>query len=69
MPKKPPPSIGGRLKAARLAAGWTQERLSEASGVRQGNISAAEKEASNPSAVLLAKLARALGVSLDSLVP
>lgn len=70
--KKPaaPATIGERIRAARLKAGWTQVELAQASGVGQGPISLLESgKVADPFVSTLRKLADALGVTMDSLVP
>lgn len=62
------PSLGARLRAAREAAGLSQEQLESRSGVEQTTISKIERGASlRPSFAIVAALAAALGCSLDSL--
>lgn len=61
-------SLGARLRAAREAAGLSQEQLEARSGVEQTTISKIERGASlRPSFAIVAALAAALGCSLDSL--
>jgi transcriptional regulator with XRE-family HTH domain len=55
------------LKAEREAGGWTQVSLAEASGVPVGTIRDYEQGKRQPTLAIAAKLARALGVSLDVL--
>nr|WP_029423477.1 helix-turn-helix transcriptional regulator [Alicyclobacillus macrosporangiidus] len=58
-----------RLREFRKAKGLTQADLSKLSGVPQSVISDIETgTAKNPTVTVLAKLAKALGVTLDELV-
>jgi transcriptional regulator with XRE-family HTH domain len=61
-------SVGGRLRALRLARGLSQEALSQASGVSATIISRIERGAIvEPSLGTLRALSRALDVTLDEL--
>jgi transcriptional regulator with XRE-family HTH domain len=55
-------SLSLRLIKARSAMGWSQQNLSEVSGVAAAQISRYEAGRSSPRAEVLAKLARALNV-------
>lgn len=57
--------IGAKLLDRRLAAGMTQRRLADASGVDQAEISRIERGQGNPTAQTLQALGAPLGVSLD----
>lgn len=59
--------LSKRIRAARAQRGWTLERLAEASGVSRAMISKIERGEVSPTAVILARLAAGLGVSLASL--
>jgi transcriptional regulator with XRE-family HTH domain len=59
--------IADRIRALRAAAGLTLDALAERSGVSRSMISAVERAESSPTAVLLERLAAALGVSLAAL--
>lgn len=61
--------IGRRVRAARQAAGLTQQRLAEAIGNRQGYVTALESGGGNPTVQTLFRIALALGVSVGSLFP
>lgn len=61
-------SIGSRVKACRLKAGWTQAQLAKASAIPQGLITLYENDQRVPSALKLAALARAFEISMDDLV-
>lgn len=58
--------IAERLRALRDAQGWPLEALAERSGVSRSHISLIERGESSPTAVVLDKLATALGVPLAS---
>lgn len=60
-------TIARRLHALRDAKGWSLEVLAERSAVSRSNISLIERGESSPTAVVLDKLATALGVPLASL--
>jgi transcriptional regulator with XRE-family HTH domain len=59
--------IAGRVRELRDARGYSLDALAERSGVSRSNISLIERAESSPSAVVLDKLATALGVTLASL--
>lgn len=59
--------ISRRLRELRDAQGLSLDALAERSGVSRSNISLIERCQSSPSAVVLDKLATALGVALASL--
>ena len=61
-------SFGDRLRAARIAAGMTQEQLGFALGVTKSSVSAWENDREAPGFRLLPVLRTALGCSLDELV-
>ena len=61
-------SFGDRLRAARTAAGMTQEQLGFALGVTKSSVSAWENDRETPGFRLLPALRTALGRSLDELV-
>ena len=56
-----------RLRALRLAGGWTQQMLADRVGVRQVTISQWELGKNQPQLKPLVKLAEALHVGLDYL--
>lgn len=60
--------IGSTLKAARERKGKSQAELSRDSGVPQSHISFIEADKKSPGGEVIAKLARALGVSTDYLL-
>ena len=59
--------IARRIRALRDAQGLSLDALAERAGVSRSNISLIERCESSPSAVVLDKLATALGVALASL--
>jgi transcriptional regulator with XRE-family HTH domain len=59
-------TIGERLKALRLAANMTLDALAAESGVSRAMISRIERAEASPTAVLLARLCTAMGLSLSS---
>jgi len=67
-PNSPEILIPRRVKEERLQRGWTLQELAERSAVSRAMISKIERGESSPSAVLLSRLAGAMGVSLSSLM-
>lgn len=59
--------LASRLKSARLAKGYTLERVSELSGLGKGLLSKVENFRVTPSLPSLARLSEALGMSLSEL--
>lgn len=60
--------IAQAVRAQRQRHGWSLDELAARSGVSRAMISKIERQASTPTAVLLARLADALGVSLNALM-
>ena len=60
--------LGTRIKERRHALGLTQQHLAEALGLTPQHISAIEQDKRAPSIPSLARIAEALGVSVDFLV-
>ena len=60
--------VGDRIKARRLALGWTQEQFAEKAGISKGFLSDLETGTRNVSAEYLLKIAQALNVTLDFLM-
>ncbi|HLP66117.1 MAG TPA: XRE family transcriptional regulator [Rhizobium sp.] len=58
-------SIGERVRALRSESGLTLDQLAEVSGVSRAMISRIERAETSPTAVLLARLCSALGLSLS----
>lgn len=70
MPKRDAvPGLGEKLRAARIAAGYTQPSAADASGVHHVNISGFETETKTPTLATLYKLAAAYGVNVCDLLP
>ena len=63
-----PKNFPERLRKLRKAKGFTQEELGRLADVHNVNLSRYERGLSNPSAVVLKRLAEALGVSVGHLV-
>ena len=61
-------SLAGALQAARQARGLSVSALAEQSGVSRAMIAKVERGDAQPTAVLLARLASALGMTLSELV-
>jgi transcriptional regulator with XRE-family HTH domain len=60
-------AVGDRIKQARQAAGWSQQRLAEAVGVSQSGISSWETNRTEPTREDVRGLAEALGVAVAQL--
>lgn len=60
--------LAQNLIAARKKVAFTQDKLSEQSGVSRAVIAHIERQARNPKLLTLAKLATALNLSLESLL-
>lgn len=58
--------LGNAMRSARKSRGFTQERLSDVSGVSVRHIAKIEKGVINPSFDVLEKLITALGTSFDA---
>jgi transcriptional regulator with XRE-family HTH domain len=63
-----PKNFPERLRKLRKAKGYTQEELGRLADVHNVNLSRYERGLSNPSAVVLKRLAEALDVSVGHLV-
>ncbi|WP_165418408.1 helix-turn-helix domain-containing protein [Dyella amyloliquefaciens] len=61
-------TFGARLRAARIAADLTQQRLGDAIGVSKGAVSRWESDQDQPQFAMLEPLRKALRVSLDELI-
>ena len=59
--------LGWRVRQLREAKGWTQEILAGRAGLDRSYIAGIEAGLRNPSTKALAKIARALGVTLSVL--
>ena len=60
-------SLGKEIKKARIDKGWKQQDLQVATGLTQKYLSAVELDKAHPSFDVVKRIARALGVSLDTL--
>jgi len=60
--------FGGRLRDLRIARGWTQQQLAEASSVTRGALSHLEAGRRKPFSDTAERLASALGVSVAELL-
>ena len=61
-------TLGMRIKTLRKNLNLTQEKLAELSGISAKHITKIEKACVTPSAYLVYKIAKALDVSVDSLI-
>ncbi len=61
-------NIADTLRVLRAKKRLTQDELAELSGVSQKYIAAIEHEKSNPSSVILVKIASALEVTVNDLI-
>ena len=59
--------LGWRLRQLRESKRWTQETLASRAGLDRSYVAGIEAGLRNPSTKALAKLARAVGVSLSTL--
>ena len=59
-------TLGGRLRDARKAKGWTQDELAHESGIDRSYIGGVERGDRNPSFLNLCKLVRALEADVAS---
>ncbi len=62
-------NIGNNLKKQRVKSGLTQEKLGEVAGVNCKYIGEIERGEKNPTVVILFKLTKALGISVEALFP
>ena len=62
-------TFGRAIKSAREARGLTQREVAEAAHIADKYLSRIELGLATPSVYVASRLARALGVSLDALVP
>lgn len=60
--------IGDTIKAARVAAGISQNALAKRAGIAQATLSAIEAQTKSPNVDTVQRLAAALGCSLTSLL-
>lgn len=59
--------FGGRVRARRLALGWSLERLAEHSGLHWTYVGSVERGERNVSLVNIVRLAAALGIDVGVL--
>ena len=59
--------FGKRVKALREAKGWSQEELADRAGMHRTYISAVERAVRNPTLTVIARIAKALKVSITEL--
>ena len=64
----PGPLVARRLKAERDRRGWSLGDLAERSGVSKAMLSKIEREEVSPTAVVLARVAKAVGLTLAQLL-
>jgi transcriptional regulator with XRE-family HTH domain len=60
-------SLGWQVRQLRESKGWTQETLADRAELDRSYVAGIEAGLRNPSTKALAKLARALGVTLSAL--
>ncbi len=60
-------TLGQRIRAAREARGASQVVVAAAAGISQGYLSQLEQDEREPALSIAARLAQALGISLDEL--
>ena len=60
-------SLGKEIKKSRIDKGWQQKDLQEATGLSQKYLSEIELDKVDPRFSIVKRIARALGVSLDTL--
>ena len=61
-------TLGDRICSAREQLGWTQEKLAEAAGINRVTLAKYEAGRSEPGAMVLSRIAVALGVTADYLL-
>ncbi len=60
--------LGDELRAARLAAKWSQEKLADEAGVSRNYVSLLELNRKSPTVDVVLALCRALGISAASVI-
>ena len=60
--------LGRRIHELRLRRDWTQDALAERAGVSKAMISKVERGENNPTLVVAAKIAAALGLTMSQLI-
>lgn len=61
-------NFGKRLRELREAEGWSQEEFADRAGLHRTYVSAVERGVRNPTLSVLARIAKALGITLSELV-
>lgn len=61
-------NLAASVRQIREIRGWTQQKLSDLSGVPRATLAGIESGSSNPTLAVLVRIAAAFGVSLDELV-
>jgi putative transcriptional regulator len=62
-----PPTVVNRVKELRIAQGWTQEQLAQATGVSRQSINSIERNRYVPSLELALTFARIFSCSTDQI--
>ena len=62
-------SLGQEIQKARIDKHWNQQDLLRATGLSQAYLSAVERDKVDPRVSIVKRIARALGVTMDRLVP
>jgi len=60
--------LGDELRAARVAAGWSQEELADRAGISRNYVSLLERNEKSPTVDVLLAVCRALGVSAADII-
>ncbi len=60
--------LGRRIRELRVGRGWTQDALAERAGVSKAMLSKVERGENNPTLVVAAKFAAALGLTMSQLI-
>jgi len=60
--------LGQRIRELRAGRGWTQDALAERAGVSKAMLSKVERGENNPTLVVAAKFAGALGLTMSQLI-
>ena len=60
--------VGGRIRAARTAKGWTQEELAEKAGISPTHVSVIERAGNSVKLETFVSICCALGVSADDIL-
>jgi transcriptional regulator with XRE-family HTH domain len=61
--------LGRAVRKLREERGWSQEDFAERAGVHRTYVSGVENGVRNPTITVVAKLAKALGVPANALLP